>query len=335
MLDRVFIFIRRLLKYEFWPFWIFYFPFVFVWLYYSMRFRSFSYFCLANPGIEFGGFFQYSKGELLKKIAKQYLPDSYYFNHLNEVPSILGIHYPFICKPDIGERGKGVVLVSSEEEWSDLKKEIEGPFIIQSYIDYTVELGVLYYKKPSGESGITSIVSKNFLSLTGDGESSIRSLINQNLRAYNRLEFLEEKFKNRLDEVLGIGQKLVLEEIGNHSRGTEFLSSNHLINRKLVRVFDGIAKNIQGFQYGRFDIRVKSIEDLYKGKNIKILELNGVNSEAAHIYDPKMSLLDAYSDVLYNLNIVYEIAKEQKSKGLRPPKTTEMFDGLVKHLKMA
>ena len=335
MLNRIILFLKRKINYEFWPYWVFYSPFVFVWLYYSFKLRSFSYFCLANPGIEYGGFFQYSKGSVLKKIAKTYLPKSYYFSNAVEVPSDLNIYFPIICKPDIGERGKGVVMIKNPKEWKEFKMTLQEPFIIQEYIEFPLELGVLYYKKPSGESGITSIVSKNFLTLVGDGSSSIEELMSLELRAQSRLEFLKQKFALRLGEVLPQGEKLILEEIGNHSRGTEFVSANHLINQKLVTVFDQIAKSIDGFQYGRFDLRVKSVADLYKGQNIRIMELNGVNSEAAHIYDPSMNLWDAYVDVFANLSLVYEIAKEQKIKGLKPPKTVEMFGGLLKHFKSA
>ena len=53
-----------------------------------------------------------------------------------------------------------------------------------------------------------------------------------------------------------------------------FINSNHLITPALSASFDRISKQIDGFYFGRFDLRVKTIEDLEAG-NIQILELNG------------------------------------------------------------
>ncbi|HOZ87200.1 MAG TPA: hypothetical protein PL029_05545, partial [Bacteroidia bacterium] len=50
---------------------------------------------------------------------------------------------------------------------------------------------------------------------------------------------------------------------------------------------------------GRYDIRCTSIEDLKKGNNFSILELNGSGAEPAHIYDPNFSYLKAQT-VLIN-----------------------------------
>jgi hypothetical protein len=48
-----------------------------------------------------------------------------------------------------------------------------------------------------------------------------------------------------------------------------------------------------GFYFGRFDIRTPSLDDFQAGQNFKIVELNGVTSEATSIYDPCNSLLQA------------------------------------------
>ena len=46
-----------------------------------------------------------------------------------------------------------------------------------------------------------------------------------------------------------------------------------------------------------------------EGRNMKILELNGVTSEATHIYDPKFSLLDAYRVLFQQWRIAFEIGQ--------------------------
>ena len=124
---------------------------------------------------------------------------------------------------------------------------------------------------------------------------------------------------------------MCLEPIGNHCRGTTFLNGNNLINRELEHVFDQIAGSIEGFYYGRFDVKVSSLDDLYAGKNIKILELNGVSSEPAHIYDPDNTLIKAYRDVLKHMRIIEEIACENHQLGHKRASLKDFMIGLKEH----
>jgi hypothetical protein len=62
------------------------------------------------------------------------------------------------------------------------------------------------------------------------------------------------------------GTTQLLEPIGNHCRGTIFRDKGDLISDPLCEVFDTISKSIEGFYYGRFDLRVRSMEDLIKGE---------------------------------------------------------------------
>ena len=151
----------------------------------------------------------------------------------------------------------------------------------------------MYYRYPNQEKGyISGITIKEFFTVTGDGTSTIRELVQQDERGQRYGELFEEVNKEKIDEVLAKGEIKQLNYIGNHSKGTKFLNGNHLINDELVNVFDTIARSIEGFYYGRFDIKVTSLEDLYVGKNIKVLEVNGIQSEPSHIYDPSTSLLE-------------------------------------------
>ena len=49
------------------------------------------------------------------------------------------------------------------------------------------------------------------------------------------------------------------------------------------RVIDEVAATYDGFFFGRFDLRVGSVEALARGDGFKVIELNGVTSEATHI----------------------------------------------------
>ncbi len=93
------------------------------------------------------------------------------------------------------------------------------------------------------------------------------------------------------------------------------LNGGDTITPALEEVIDRIARNFDGFFFGRFDIRVPSREDFMAGRNLKIVELNGVTSEATHIYDPKISLLDAYRVLFKQWRIAFEIGNLNRARG--------------------
>ena len=56
-----------------------------------------------------------------------------------------------------------------------------------------------------------------------------------------------------------------------------------------------------------------------EGRNLKIVELNGVTSEATHIYDPKLSLFDAYRVLFRQWRIAFELGDLNRRWGIRRP----------------
>lgn len=318
--------LERLYKFEYWPFWIFYLPFTLQWLYYSLRSLNFIYFTRANHKTPFGGFFQYSKEGLSSSIDNYYLPKTKLYDDKNELDLDLDnilFKNTFICKPDKGERGKGVEIYYSI---NNLKTDtLTYPCIVQEYIELPIELGILFYKYPSGIKGISSIVKKEFLSVTGDGKSTLEDLIAKEVRASTRVEYLHNKFRDKWNSIIPLNQNIVLEEIGNHNRGTKFLNANDINSNKLVSVIDTITQDIPGFHYGRLDLKCESIDKLHEGLNIKVIEVNGVASEAAHIYDPKTTLMQAYKAVFKNLEIVFKISRELNKQGIKTPNSLKEF----------
>lgn len=327
---------KRKYHYEFWPFWLFYAPFIPLWLYYSFKSKSLTYFTNSNPGIENGGFFQYSKHAIVKQIPLNYLPKTLFLKKealFSIKETDLPSPFPLIVKPDIGERGKDVSLVHTIEMLFDTFKKSPQDYIIQEYIDYPIELGVFYYHFPENNTyGITGITRKKFLIFYGNDITSLKNFILQNTRAYGRKNYLFKKYAQQLNTILPKGTQLLLEPIGNHNRGTAFLDQSELITPKLISLFHDISKNIKGFHYGRFDLKVQSLESLYTG-DFKIFEVNGANSEATHIYDPSYNLFSAYSEVLKHLKIQYKIAKQNKQKGSHYQSFKDFFHQLILHLK--
>ena len=282
------------------------------------------FFTAANPIMKHGGFTDYSKYKVLAAIDKNYLPKTEFLTHasvsaVKELMQSSGISYPIILKPDIGERGFGVEKIDTDqglEKYFKHHSKIED-LILQEYVGYTIELGVMYSRKASEASGqISSVVMKQFLTITGDGIHKLEYLFKNDSRAKFYADSLLELYTTELNLVLKNQETKELVAIGNHCRGTMFLDANHLINDQLLDVFDAIAIPIKGYHFGRFDLRVNSLEDLYQGKNIKIMELNGAASEPAHIYDPNMSLLKAYRHLFAHWQRLFEISVENHHKGV-------------------
>lgn len=261
-----------------------------------------------------------SKMDILKSLPQSLIPQTELVKAgcpYNELDEIAGkFIYPIICKPDVGERGWQVEKINNRDELVNYHQSVKSHYLIQECLTEPIELGVFYYRYPEDKKGnISSIVIKEMLNVFGDGHSSLKELILTNDRAKLQWPVLKEKFKGKLDTIPKLDEEINLVAIGNHSRGTKFLDGNHLINEKLVEVFTLISNQIDGFYYGRYDIRVNSIEDLYNG-NIKIMELNGAGSEPAHIYQPGYSLLYAYKIIFQHWKILYQISRMNNKKGI-------------------
>ena len=188
-------------------------------------------------------------------------------------------------------------------------------FLIQEYIDLPIELGIFYYRYPDEKEGkVTSIVKKKMLEVRGNGKDTVRVLMREYPRARLQLPTFENEYPEILDIIPENGASIELMPIGNHSRGTTFLNENQLINNELCKQFDVLSKRIDGFYFGRFDIRCNSEQDLHKG-NFKIMELNGAGAEPGHIYDPGFSLFKAYRSIISHLKALFEISRANRKRG--------------------
>ncbi len=316
-------FFIKLKSWEYWPFGIVQFPLFFYFFWLSLRARSIVFFSATNPGIAMGGMFGESKFEILNMIPSQYIPKSILIAASStpvEVQGILkdnNLQLPLIFKPDIGERGFMVKKITAFTDIEAYLKKIKIDFIAQEFISFPLEFGVFYTRFPAKASGhITSVVMKEMLTVTGDGHSSLKDLILKKDRAKLQWNLLQEVYQDKLDLVLPKDNVFELVSIGNHCLGTTFINRNDLINEKLSKQFDSISKQIDGFYFGRFDLRCNTLEDLYNG-DIKIMELNGCGAEPAHIYQPGYSLFKAIRTLFKHWHNIFVIAKQNHKRGVR------------------
>ncbi len=315
-------FIIRLRSWEYWPLPVVYIPIYIYWFFLSIRARSFFYFTASNPGIEYGGMLGESKIKIMDILPDDVIPKTIFIpstNTANEIQHLIntnGLAYPVILKPDIGERGWQVEIINSKEELDQYIDLNRVNLLLQEYVNEPVELGVFYYRLPNEEHGrVTSIVEKKLLAVTGDGKSTVIELLRMSPRGKLQVNRLSETQPELNERVPGLNEQIVVVPIGNHRLGTAFLDSNKYINQKIHNVFDVLSKNIEGFFFGRFDIRCSSIEQLEKGK-MKIMELNGAGAEPAHIYNPGSSLWSAYKVLLFHWKIMFQISVQNHKLGI-------------------
>lgn len=315
-------FIIKLTSWEYWPFGILQGPVFLYWILLAARARSLFFFSASNPGILSGGMMGESKSDVLKLVPEEVKPKTVLVTIPSDNASVLrqladnGLSFPLIFKPDLGERGWMVRRINSEADVDQYLKEIRINFIAQPLIDLPLEFGVFYVRYPDRPQGrVTSITMKRFLSVTGDGHSSLRELILSIDRAKLQWEVLEEKYKDELDTVLPAGQTKELVSIGNHCLGTTFLNANHLITPKLNDSFNRISRQVNGFYFGRYDLRCASLEDLEAGK-IMVVELNGCGAEPAHIYHPGASFWKALGTLFAHVHNMYRISVINHSMGV-------------------
>ena len=312
----------KLTNYEYWAWQWFYYPLLPYIFYQAWRARAAAFFTVINPSFENSGFLNYSKKAVLDLIPGQYKPQTFSIGKDENVIRFYiekRLNFPLIAKPDMGERGKGVSKIFSLKELENYHAQVvDNEYIIQEYASEKLEFGVFYSRLPKEEKGmISSVTMKEFLNMTGDGVSTLGELILNSDRARFQEKTLRDRFAKEWDIILPQGENKELEPIGNHCRGTRFINANYLINKQLEDVFDDIARKIPGFYYGRFDLRVANLQDLYDGK-IKVVELNGANSEPTHIYDASFGVFNAYRTIAWHWKRVADISIQTLAMGVKP-----------------
>jgi hypothetical protein len=270
--------------------------------------------------MDFGGMTGEEKSEIYGSMPTECYPrtmvvDAKTKSELDQKAEVIG--FPLIAKPNVGERGRKVEVIRTPEELHAYAGQMHVDFLLQELVNYPMELGIFYIRKPNEDRGkITSIVMKKFLSVKGDGKQTVKSLLEDDTRARLQLDVKHPRFQHVLHRIPEKGEEVIVESIGNHCRGTMFLDVTNEVDPALTASFDALAKQIDGFYYGRFDLRCASFDDLRKLQNYKIVELNGVGAEPGHIYQPGFSLWKAYGIVMWHFSQMAEIARQNKKRGI-------------------
>lgn len=324
--------------FEFWPGWLFYIPLKIYGVWLTIRYGGLTLPTIANPLFEVGGYVGESKTQLMDQIPASLAPIVAQYTTVKRTGeddntleadmaaakaamTAKGIVYPIVAKPDIGCRGMGVWRIFNDD---DLRAYLRlypagESMMLQTLHDFPHEVGLFYIRHPDWDKGfIFSLTEKHFASVTGDGVTALKDLILNHPRAGKIAHIYLERHKDKLDYVVPAGEKYRIAFAGSHSRGTIFKNGADLITPTMNETWDRISKQIPEFYFGRFDVRYNTIEDVKKGENCKIVEVNGASAEATHIWDSDTTLLEAYKVLFKQYNHLFAIGSKNKKRGFKP-----------------
>lgn len=331
--------LKRISNWEFWPLAVFYAPVVIYILLLAVKHRSITVFTCANPSIPGGGFVGESKEEIYRGLEENGANSGFMLQRAflepetdpdkrlaraKEALESNRLSFPLVVKPDAGERGKGVKIAGSLEEFETVVVSTEKALIIQEFVDGP-EISVFAVSNPeTGKTEIFSATKKSMPFVIGDGIRTLEDLILDDPRAVAIAGKYFEANAQRLHEIPKPGEKVRLVQIGTHSRGAVFLEGEEFATPDVESAIEGIVRNYEGFYFGRFDLRAEDEQAIKEGR-FKIIELNGVTSESTNIYDPRYGLLDAYSILFRQWSKAFEIGDINYKAGCSKTRLRDLF----------
>jgi hypothetical protein len=313
---------------EFLPGWFVYLPVIIQWIALGLWHRDFSLLTATNPRIRTGGLCGERKTELLDiagPTARAVIaPYTTLTTGTNDLPRALAaltaanIPLPVVLKPDIGCNGTGVRLIRTQAWLAEsLAAYPRGTdLVLQQFVPLPGEAGIFYIRHPEAQSGhITSITLKTPPTVTGDGTSTLRALIDAAPRHHRLKHLYFPHLAPRLETVPARNEIIPLVFAGNHCKGSIFTNGTAEITPALTARIDTIARDLPGFHFGRLDVRFESLAALRRGEAFRIIEINGVGSEATHIWDPTTTLRTIWADQLRHYAAAWSIAAAQRRRG--------------------
>jgi len=324
--------------FEFWPGWLFYSPVVIHWMMLGLRYGDFSLPTAANPRITTGGLCGESKLSILEQVrpeARDLIAPAFGVRaHPGGAAAAeaamagFGLRYPVVVKPDIGCNGTGVRLVKHRAALADYLAAFPAgeTVVLQRYIEHPNEAGIFYIRHPDEARGrITSVTIKQPPVVVGDGRSTLRTLILADERARLVPHMYLQRLGDRLDHVPPQGEAVQLVFVGNHCKGSIFRDGCDLVTPALTASIERLARAIPEFHFGRIDIRFESVSALRRGGGFWVIEINGVGSEATHIWDPRTKLLDAWRTQFFHYGAAFRIGAANRRRGFSSSGVRAMY----------
>ena len=328
---------------------LFYAPLALNWLRLSVRYRSLSVPTAANPDITLGGLWGEAKSEYFASAgprAQRYMlpwvkleleaaqSREARLSCCRQAIAAAGLDLPVVVKPDIGWQGFGVRPVASEAELGDYLDVFPGgtPLLLQQLSRYSGEAGILVARHPvDGRPRIVSLAIRHHPMVVGDGRSTVAAL----MATEPRLQWKKHLYdgggshaalpEDLLESIPAPGECVQVAFIGSQRVGGFYEDGRRLITPALERRFAEIVDDLGEFHYGRFDVRFDDAADLAGGEGFEIVEINGIGSEAIHVWDPRYSVREVYGALFDQQRLLFEIGAANRARGIPPAGARAIF----------
>lgn len=314
----------KILDRGYWTSQHFYWQSLYHYLLNGARFRSMTFFSACNPAIDLGGMLHDRKTDIYNLLPQHIVPTTTIITSKAAAHTFIdrnNLQFPLIVKPNVGLKGFKVFKISNIEELNTFFEENdvnEREWLLQEYIDFNKEFSVLFYRYPQGQTfGVSSFIEKSYPNVIGDGINTLRTLIDQYNNPFLLKNNVYKRLVNDLDSVPEIGTKIILDFIGNYSRGAKFHSKMEFVSEEMGSMLSALFQKADGLNFFRIDLKSNSVDDFLKGE-FKVLEINGMKSEPLHIYDAENTFMTNSRIIKEHWSIIENITREQK----------ELLDGL-------
>jgi len=345
---------HRIAPAELIPPFLFKIPTVLHWILLGLRYRSLALPSAANPHLMTGGMWGESKSECLRAVSgpqrasiaefvvlrRRADASTLSFDHARALRllSDAGLQFPVVAKPDIGRHGFGVRLI---EDAAALKIYLEkfpggAKLILQRYIAFAGEAVVLYGGIPGHGGRILSVTLRYFPHVVGDGVSTLRELIARDPRTRRRARLhlgLDQSHlgcaRGVLDGVPARGETVRLALIGNRRAAATYRDASACITPALEARLAAVFASMPEFHYGQLNLRFESIERLCCGEGFSIVGIKGIGSELIDVWDPSLSLPQAYGRLFARQRLLFAIGAANRERGFEPADLGELFGRLA------
>jgi hypothetical protein len=338
---------------------LFYAPLAARWIALGLRYGSLTLPTLANPKLEAGGLWGESKGALMREVGPEYrhwlapfitvqrgAPSELDADLARAVSAMAGasLRFPIVAKPDVGWQGYGVRPVANVAELREylVRFPVHNALLLQRLVDWDGEAGVFYGRLPEEPAGkVLGLTFRYFPYVVGDGRSTLRELIagdeRTSFKGHVHLGAVRDHLgvqASDLDAVPAAGRVVRLAFIGSIRTGGLYRDAASHLTPALSARFDAIARSMDEFYFGRFDIRFASVERLEAAEDFAIIEINGAGSEPIQVWDPDRTLGAAYRELAQHQSLMFEIARRNRSRGYRPMRLQEFLRWTWRYTRM-
>ncbi len=303
------------------PKWLLCVPLVAQWMWLGLRYGSLTLPSVVNPAVENGGLAGESKLAYLERIGRQHAPwvaltravkpgeDAARIRRDADLP------FPLIAKPDIGWCGYGVQQIGSAAELQAYAASLphDATYLLQAFVKTPNEAGLFYCRHPDDATGrLVAIALRHPPQVKGDGVLSVAQLAQRHPKL--RRTMIPARIAAR---VPAVDEIVVLTTVASLRVGGTYEDGARLISPALAARVDDIARSMSGFNFGRFDVKFTSEEDLQAGR-FQIIEINGAGSEAIQFWDPHYTMLQSLKGVFRKQSDLFALAHSFRARGGRP-----------------